>query len=130
MIFVVRHGRTEANASGLLLGRADPALDETGRAQAAAVAAVLSGVTRVVDAELAAVVADRDAIANEIPEDMLATYERLRKQLGGVAVARLEGNQCKGCHVSLPAMEVDAIRHAGPDDVITHEECGRILVRA
>ena len=52
MIFVVRHGRTQANASGLLLGRADPALDETGRAQAAAVAAVLPGVTRVVASPL------------------------------------------------------------------------------
>ena len=34
----VRHGRTAANASGLLLGRAAPPLDELGRAQAAAVA--------------------------------------------------------------------------------------------
>ena len=33
-LHVVRHGRTEANASGLLLGRADPSLDEVGRAQA------------------------------------------------------------------------------------------------
>lgn len=84
---------------------------------------------RAVDAELAGVVAERDALAREIPEDMLATYERLRTRLGGVAVARLEGAQCKGCHVSLPAVELDAIRHAAPDAVITHEECGRILVR-
>ena len=35
MLIVVRHGRTEANASGLLLGRRlDPALDELGRRQA------------------------------------------------------------------------------------------------
>lgn len=37
-IVVVRHGRTEANARGLLLGRADPALDDVGRAQARALA--------------------------------------------------------------------------------------------
>lgn len=41
MLIVVRHGRTAANAQGLLLGRADPPLDEEGRAQAAAVARVL-----------------------------------------------------------------------------------------
>ncbi len=41
MLIVARHGRTEANASGLLLGRLDPALDEVGRAQAAALAAHL-----------------------------------------------------------------------------------------
>ena len=38
MIVVVRHGRTAANARGLLLGRADPALDEEGARQAAALA--------------------------------------------------------------------------------------------
>ena len=42
MLIVVRHGRTEANASGLLLGRRlDPDLDDLGRRQAAALADVL-----------------------------------------------------------------------------------------
>ena len=42
MLIVVRHGRTEANASGLLLGRRlDPSLDELGRRQAAALASAL-----------------------------------------------------------------------------------------
>lgn len=40
-LYVCRHGRTEANASGLLLGRADPSLDSEGRAQAEAMAAAL-----------------------------------------------------------------------------------------
>ena len=35
-LLLVRHGRTAANASGLLLGRHDPDLDERGRAEAAA----------------------------------------------------------------------------------------------
>ena len=48
MLILVRHGRTEANAGGLLQGRLDLPLDELGRAQAAAVGAVLSGVSRVV----------------------------------------------------------------------------------
>lgn len=47
MIILVRHGRTEANARGLLLGRADPALDETGRGQAAAAAEVLAATAKV-----------------------------------------------------------------------------------
>lgn len=42
MLIVVRHGRTPANASALLLGRRlDPDLDELGRRQAAALAAAL-----------------------------------------------------------------------------------------
>lgn len=48
MLFVVRHGRTEANASGLLLGRADPELDAVGRAQADTLASVVAGASRVV----------------------------------------------------------------------------------
>ena len=39
VLIIVRHGRTAHNASGLLLGRLDPPLDELGRAQAAALAA-------------------------------------------------------------------------------------------
>jgi broad specificity phosphatase PhoE len=52
VLVVVRHGRTEANASGLLLGRADPALDEVGRSQAAMLAAAVGPVDRVVASPL------------------------------------------------------------------------------
>jgi broad specificity phosphatase PhoE len=53
VLIVVRHGRTEANASGLLLGRRlDPALDELGRRQAAALAAALPGTARVISSPL------------------------------------------------------------------------------
>jgi broad specificity phosphatase PhoE len=41
-LILVRHGRTAANASGLLLGRLDPELDAVGVAQADLVAAALS----------------------------------------------------------------------------------------
>jgi broad specificity phosphatase PhoE len=51
-LYLVRHGRTAANASGLLLGRADPALDDVGRAQAAALAAIVSTPARVVSSPL------------------------------------------------------------------------------
>lgn len=52
MLVVVRHGRTASNAAGLLLGRADPPLDHTGRTQAAALAAQVPGATRVVSSPL------------------------------------------------------------------------------
>lgn len=53
MIHIVRHGRTEHNASGLLLGRLDPPLDELGRAQASAMAASFSKVDRLICSPLA-----------------------------------------------------------------------------
>ncbi len=48
MLHIVRHGRTAHNASGLLLGRLDPPLDELGRAQARAMAASYGRVDRVI----------------------------------------------------------------------------------
>lgn len=53
MLIIVRHGRTAANAQGLLLGRLDPDLDTEGRRQAAAVAATLEGADRIVASPLA-----------------------------------------------------------------------------
>jgi probable phosphoglycerate mutase len=41
VIALVRHGRTDQNRRGVLLGRANPPLDATGRAQAAALAAAV-----------------------------------------------------------------------------------------
>lgn len=49
MLIIVRHGRTEANASGLLLGRRlDPGLDELGARQAEALRDAVGGASRVV----------------------------------------------------------------------------------
>lgn len=53
MLIVVRHGRTDANASGLLVGqRIDPGLDELGQRQAAALREVVGGAHRVVTSPL------------------------------------------------------------------------------
>jgi broad specificity phosphatase PhoE len=52
MLIIARHGRTEANASGQLLGRRDPGLDEIGVAQAAAIGHALQSVDRVVSSPL------------------------------------------------------------------------------
>lgn len=52
MLVLVRHGRTAANAGGLLLGRADPPLDELGREQAAALAGLVVGASRAVSSPL------------------------------------------------------------------------------
>lgn len=116
----------------------DP-VDEEQRAAEAAAAEVEAEVARRRDAvavaegdvrqRLEQEAAARAAAAAGVPADLLATYERLRSSLGGVGAARLEGNRCLGCHLTLPATEVDAIRHLPLDAVVRHEECGRILVR-
>ena len=52
-LYLVRHGRTAANAGGLLLGRADPALDPAGREQAASLRSVVAAPACVVCSPLA-----------------------------------------------------------------------------
>ena len=52
MLYLVRHGRTDANAKGLLQGRLDLPLDAIGRRQAAAMAAMIGEVDEVVSSPL------------------------------------------------------------------------------
>jgi hypothetical protein len=84
----------------------------------------------VLAAELSALEASRSIEAARLPADLLERYESLRARLGGVGSARLVGNRCDGCHLELPSAEVDRIRHLPPGDVVTCDQCGRILVRA
>lgn len=89
----------------------------------------LSGAEAAVDEEIAEVEQRRDELVADIPADLLTTYDRLRSQLAGVAVAKLNGSTCGGCFLSLSAVEVDRIKKQPADAVINCEECGRILVR-
>jgi uncharacterized protein len=82
-----------------------------------------------VDREIAGVSAERDAAAADVPPDLVATYEKLRARLGGVGAARLVGSSCSGCHLVLPATELDRIKKSGPDALVFCDQCGRILVR-
>lgn len=52
MIILLRHGRTKANARGLLQGRIDPSLDDLGRRQAEAAAAHIGPVDQVISSSL------------------------------------------------------------------------------
>ena len=113
-------GRPSGIGTSPRIGRALEEISGTnGRAEA----------TRTIDAELAAEVEARTAAAEAVPPDLVSQYERLRTKLGGIGAARLVGNTCGGCHLALPATELDRIRHQ-PDDAVTLcDQCGRILVR-
>jgi predicted nucleic acid-binding Zn-ribbon protein len=92
-------------------------------------AAGLAQAQAAIDAELEELESRRAEVARSVPEELQATYDRLRARLGGVAVARLVGSRCDGCHLTLPAMELDRIRHLADSEPVTCEQCGRILVR-
>lgn len=77
MLIVVRHGRTGLNASGRLLGRLDPPLDDVGHKQAQAVASLLAGdgVDRVVSSPLARARSTAAAIASAASLDPQASLD-------------------------------------------------------
>jgi uncharacterized protein len=82
-----------------------------------------------IDAELARERQSRDALAAALPPDVTRLYEDLRRRLGGVGAARLVNGRCSGCHLTLPATELDRIRREPPDTLIRCDQCGRVLVR-
>jgi uncharacterized protein len=98
-------------------------------AERARIEAELAETESELQAELAAVRAEREVAAGDVADDLWAEYDTLRAQRGGVAIARLVGSTCQGCHLGLSAVEVDRIRKLGTDEAVHCEECGRLLVR-
>jgi predicted nucleic acid-binding Zn-ribbon protein len=123
----------------LVLLEEDEALDAEDAAVRAELAAAEERLARaveareraeaVVDDELAQRRAEREREAAPLPADLLARYDRLRAQHDGVAVARLIGGRCDGCHLMLAQAALERIRNAPPDEVVECEECGRLLAR-
>lgn len=66
MLYLVRHGRTEANASGLLLGRADPPLDDLGERQATAIGSMIGPVDLVISSPLRRAVQTAEVFGREV----------------------------------------------------------------
>ncbi|GAA2585301.1 C4-type zinc ribbon domain-containing protein [Actinomadura fulvescens] len=71
----------------------------------------------------------RTAVAKDVPDDLLALYEKLRGQLRGVGAAKLYRGACQGCHLALNTVDLNRMRAADADEVIRCEECRRILIR-
>lgn len=82
------------------------------------------------DTEAAKVTKDREVIVASMPSDLMALYEKIRVKQGGVGAARLYQRRCEGCRLELDMAEINEIKAAARDQVVRHDNCGRILVRA
>jgi predicted nucleic acid-binding Zn-ribbon protein len=89
----------------------------------------VEGLLAGISAERSEVDAQRVAIAESIPQDLIELYDKIRVDHGGVGAAPLHRGRCEGCRMELPPNEIEAIREAPADIVIRCEECRRILVR-
>ncbi len=82
-----------------------------------------------IDGEIVAEVAARSSATVGISDDLLALYESCRGRARGIGVARLVGHTCQGCRLTIPASEVERVRHAGPETPVSYcDNCGAILV--
>jgi predicted nucleic acid-binding Zn-ribbon protein len=71
----------------------------------------------------------RSSAADGLPADLLALYDKLRADNGGIGAAALHRGRCEGCRIELTPVDLGRIREAPEAEVIRCEECRRILVR-
>ena len=70
---------------------------------------------------------ERAAIVAALPEPFVAQYHKIAER--GVGAALLRRGTCEGCTMVLAGTDLNTIRNASEDAVLTCPECGCILVR-
>jgi predicted nucleic acid-binding Zn-ribbon protein len=97
-------------------------------AEAARLAAAVAEAEVDLGAAVTAGEAARAERAVGLPDARAARYERLRSHLGGVGAARLVGDRCDGCHLTLSSVEVERLHQLSAETFATCPQCDRILV--
>ncbi len=82
-----------------------------------------------IDAEARDHRSSREALVVELPDDLVAVYDKLRAGHSGVGAAELLQRRCTGCRIDINAADLRDYAAAAEDTVLRCEECGRILVR-
>lgn len=117
-----------------ILDRLDPLRKEIARLEAEQaevgaeirrLEAIIADAWKEIDAQIARREATKSEIARPIPEALTTLYEQLRRTKDGVAVGRLEGGVCGGCHLALSLPEQSEAARWDPPRCI---HCMRILV--
>ena len=101
------------------------------RADSAKLSELIQKVEREVEAEVARLGDTRSTLVSRIPEEVLATYERVRAQPrnGGRGATHLDDGRCKGCQIKLPSLEKKRMMAEEEDALIQCPQCRRVLVR-
>jgi predicted nucleic acid-binding Zn-ribbon protein len=92
-------------------------------------AAQLATDREAIDKDAAFARQQRGVLAVQMPADLLALYEKIRAQYGGIGAAAIVRRRCEGCRLELDISEVNALKAAAPDAVLRHDSCRRIIVR-
>ena len=68
---------------------------------------------------------ERDELTSKVDEDLLDRFNRLFSSKGDAAVVALEHDVCTGCHMKITTHT--AVRVRGGKEIVSCEQCGRIL---
>lgn len=82
------------------------------------------------DSQLQHAGAKRETVVEKVPGTLIAYYERIRDKHAGVGAAELVERRCTGCQLELNSADLRVFAAAAPDELLTCEECGRILIRS
>jgi len=82
-----------------------------------------------IETAISQITSEKENLAEGLASELLEEYEILRSRSGHVGIAKLVNRTCNGCHLDLPAVEVDRIKKLSEGIIINCEECGCILVR-
>lgn len=77
------------------------------------------------DTRLQELTKERATIAATIDEDLLSRFDRLFASKGDAAIVALEHEVCTGCHMKVTTQT--AVRVKGGKEIVSCEQCGRIL---
>lgn len=95
----------------------------------AVTSAALARATDELDVEETDLLERRPGVVATLSRDELAAYDRARQHFDGVAITRLEGHRCHGCHLDLSPAEMDQVKSASAGSLPECPQCGRFLVR-
>jgi hypothetical protein len=78
-----------------------------------------------VDADVAKWKQERIDLQNNVPDDLLATYERVKKRNKGIGVTSVWKSVCNGCHMNIPPQLYNELQKS--DELISCPNCSRIM---
>jgi len=78
-----------------------------------------------VDADVANWEQKRIDLQKNVPDDLLVTYERVKKRNKGVGVTSVWKAVCNGCHMNIPAQLYNELQRS--DELLSCPNCNRIM---
>ncbi|MFI5933195.1 zinc ribbon domain-containing protein [Actinoplanes sp. NPDC051494] len=70
----------------------------------------------------------RGPLANDLPQDLVQLYDKIRANTG-LGAALVRAGRCGGCRIELYGADLNRVKAAKPDEVVRCEECSRIMIR-